>query len=160
MQLFGRTRENECRQELLSAGRELLSPSAEGEREEGFLLAGAERLSPCPRKEVEERKESFSGEFSLLRPKKEVDKSQEEGEKEVSLSWHREVGNRMVQLENYKAKLWEYSAKSRTRMGSQILPQVHLRSSPHTLVIRKHLRDLSYLGHVSHGTRCPVFELT
>ena len=92
MQLFGRTRENECRQELLSAGRELLSPSAEGEREEGFLLAGAERLSPCPKKEVEERKESFSGEFSLLRPKKEVDNSQEEGEKEVSLSWHGEVG--------------------------------------------------------------------
>ena len=101
MQLFGRTRENECRQELLSAGRELLSPSAEGEREEGFLLA---RLSPCPRKEVEERKESFSGEFSLLRPKKEVDNSQEEGEKEVSLSWHREVGNRMVQLENYQSE--------------------------------------------------------
>ena len=69
MQLFGRTRENECRQELLSAGRELLSPSAEGEREEGFLLAGTELLSPCPKKEVEERKEeSFSGEFSLLRP--------------------------------------------------------------------------------------------
>lgn len=104
MQLFGRTRENECRQELLSAGRELLSPSAEGEREEGFLLAGAELLSPCPRKEVEERKESFSGEFSLLRPKKEVDNSQEEGEKEVSLSWHREVGNRMVQLENYQSE--------------------------------------------------------